>query len=57
MWDSDEHLNDFDRLLLQTNLVGATSLDELQYRERLSTLKRTQTLKTAHINAILATNT
>lgn len=46
---SDEHLNDFDRFLLETNLVGATSLDELRYRERLLTLKRTQTLKTIHI--------
>ena len=49
MWDSDEHLNDFDRFLLETNLVGATSLDELRHRERLLTLKRTQTLKTTHI--------
>ncbi|WP_267891930.1 hypothetical protein [Helicobacter marmotae] len=37
MWDSDEHLNEFDRFLLETNLVGATSLDELHHRERMLT--------------------
>ena len=49
MWDSDEYINDYDRFLLETNLVGATSLDALHYRERLLTLKRAQILKSTHI--------
>lgn len=34
MWDNEEASNAFDKVLLATNLVGATTLEDLAYKER-----------------------
>lgn len=40
MWDSQENLSEFDKFLIKTNKIGAKSLNELFYKEKIITNRK-----------------